>query len=170
MLTDVGGLGNIWQHMGGSVGVKCESCNLNQQLGCVTFGGMSDTAPNTELARLVRDRRLELGITQEDLAKALGKSRYWVIQVEKGVWNNGGIRVSLPAQVAVDLAVELGLDKERVLLAAGVEFEKWPNLSHISSNGDKLKILNITSLTPRQQAIIESAVHEYKRLNQESDT
>lgn len=36
------------------------------------------------LGRLIRERRLELGYTQEELARRVGVARQWILKVEKG--------------------------------------------------------------------------------------
>lgn len=125
--------------------------------------------PNTDLGNLVRTTRTTLGMTQEDLAAEVGKTRQWVIQVEKGIWNNGGKRVSLTPENAIKLGLALGRDVQDFLLAGEVPIEKWPDLSHISSKTDKVRLIDITSLTPHQQALIESIVHELKHQPTESD-
>lgn len=38
----------------------------------------------TELGLLLRRRRLELGLTQQDLASRIGVSRQWIVEIEKG--------------------------------------------------------------------------------------
>lgn len=111
-----------------------------------------------------------LGMTQEDLAEEMGKTRQWVIQVEKGVWNNGGRRVSLTPENAVKLALILGRDPQDFLIVGDVPVEKWPDLSHISSNIDTVRVVDISSLTQKQQALIESIVYELKTNNTESNT
>jgi HTH-type transcriptional regulator/antitoxin HipB len=39
---------------------------------------------STDIGALVRDRRARLGWTQEELARRVGVSRLWVMQLEKG--------------------------------------------------------------------------------------
>lgn len=99
----------------------------------------------------------------------MGKTRHWVIQVEKGIWNNGGRRVSLTPENAIKLALVLGREPEDFLIAGDVPPEKWPDLSHISSKTDSVRVVDITSLTPKQQALIESIVYELRTTNTESD-
>lgn len=129
----------------------------------------NNKTPNKPLADLVRTSRALLGMTQEDLGAEVGKTRQWVIQVEKGVWNNGGTRVTLSPENAIKLGLALGKDIRDVLLAGEVPPENWPDLSHISSNQSNLRLVDVTSLTPHQQALIESIVHELKTTRTESD-
>jgi HTH-type transcriptional regulator/antitoxin HipB len=38
----------------------------------------------TDLGALIRDRRTKLGLDQKSLAKKVGVSRQWIVEVEKG--------------------------------------------------------------------------------------
>ncbi|MDK8795889.1 helix-turn-helix transcriptional regulator [Corynebacterium sp. MSK041] len=124
-------------------------------------------SPNTRLGNLVRSQRSILGMTQEDLAEKMGKSRQWVIQIEKGVWNNGKQRVSLTPENAVKLALILDGDPQELLMVGDVPIEKWPDLSHFKSLEDNRRLVDITGLTSKQQALIESLVYELKTANEE---
>lgn len=128
------------------------------------------TAPNHDLGNLVRSQRTMLGMTQEDLAEEMGRTRQWVIQIEKGVWSNGNRRVSLKPENAIKLALILGRDPQDFLIAGDVPPEKWPDLSHISSTEARVRVIDISSLTQKQQALIESIVYELKTNNTESNT
>ncbi len=57
-----------------------------------------------KIGRIIRDKRMELGITQEDLAKAIGKQRPAVQRLESGNVNPsiyflreiaGGLKITL---------------------------------------------------------------------------
>lgn len=37
-----------------------------------------------DIGALIRDRRTELGLSQVQLAKRIGVSRIWIVQIEKG--------------------------------------------------------------------------------------
>ncbi len=39
---------------------------------------------SADLGRTIRDRRLELGYTQQQLAERVGVARQWIVKVEKG--------------------------------------------------------------------------------------
>lgn len=154
------------------MGVKCHLCNSDDTQVMRNIRAMqtpNDRTPNKYLADLVRTNRAALGMTQADLGEAVGKSRQWVLQVEKGAWTNGGKRVTLSPDNAIKLGLALGKDIEDILLAGEVPAEEWPDLSHISSNQSNLRLVDITSLTERQQVLIESIVDELKRENTESD-
>lgn len=97
----------------------------------------------------------------------MGKSRQWVIQIEKGVWNNGKQRVSLTPENAVKLALILDGDPQELLMVGDVPIEKWPDLSHFKSLEDNRRLVDITGLTSKQQALIESLVYELKTANEE---
>ncbi|MGB4780264.1 helix-turn-helix transcriptional regulator [Microbacterium sp.] len=51
---------------------------------------------------LIRENRRRLGITQEDLARAVGKSRRWIIELEAGQ-EGVGLGAALAAARAVGL-------------------------------------------------------------------
>ncbi len=59
-----------------------------------------------ELGLRMRDRRLELGFTQAALAKRVGVSRFWVMQMERG---NSGAEIGLVFRAlhALGLAVDV---------------------------------------------------------------
>lgn len=48
------------------------------------IGGTVELRNASTFARVLRDARIREGITQEELAKRVGKSRSWVISVESG--------------------------------------------------------------------------------------
>jgi transcriptional regulator with XRE-family HTH domain len=61
---------------------------------------------NNNIGRKIKEKRLELGWTQERLAKEIGYSRIWVLKVEKGQIKSPGIN---------------GLDKIRVRMGMAWE-------------------------------------------------
>lgn len=129
---------------------------------------MENSTPNYELANLVRGRRKELRMTQEQLAEAMGKTRSWTGRVEKGVRHDRDTPIELDAENALKLAAVLGLDEVRVLQAGRVPRSQWPNLSNTRSNSGSVRVIDVTSLTSEQQDIIERVVDEFKHLNHES--
>ncbi len=58
------------------------------------------------LARLVRDRRIARGMTQLDLAEAIGASRRWVVKFEADP-ANARVDLVLGAVAAVGLIVDV---------------------------------------------------------------
>jgi len=45
---------------------------------------MTILTTSADLGRTIRDRRLELGYTQQQLAERVGVARQWIVKVEKG--------------------------------------------------------------------------------------
>ena len=64
-------------------------------------------ATPTDLGRAIRHKRLERGLTQQELAERVGVARQWIIKVEKGK-----TRVELEAllRTLFQLGLELRLD------------------------------------------------------------
>lgn len=60
-----------------------------------------------ELGALIHARRIELGLSQADLARDLGVSRWWVVQIEAGRGIGAGIASVLAALDRLGLALEL---------------------------------------------------------------
>jgi transcriptional regulator with XRE-family HTH domain len=57
-----------------------------------------------ELGTRMRDQRLELGLSQAALAKRVGVSRSWVVQVERG---NAGAEIGLVLKAFAALGLDL---------------------------------------------------------------
>ncbi|WP_158268505.1 helix-turn-helix transcriptional regulator [Corynebacterium liangguodongii] len=123
------------------------------------------TSPNHQLANLVRDARKKLGMTQDQLASALGRSRIWVVRVEKGWRDDRAEPITLDGDIAIKLASVLGVDPLSVLRAGRVAPQEWPDLSNYRSMFDSVRVVDVTSLTLEQQDIIERAINEFKHLN-----
>ncbi|SDR77719.1 helix-turn-helix transcriptional regulator [Corynebacterium timonense] len=121
--------------------------------------------PNTQLANLVSMARRGLGISQADLGEAVGKSRHWVTQLEKGSWYRTGEPFTLESDGAIKLAGVLGLSVVDVLRAGRVPEIKWPDLSNYRSNDANVAVVDITKLTPAQQELVEGIVNEFIRHN-----
>ncbi|GEM_PF-3394673 len=121
--------------------------------------------PNTQLANLVSMARRGLGLSQAEMAEAVGKSRHWVTQLEKGSWYRTGEPFTLEVDGALKLAAVLNLHPIDLLQAGRVPRIKWPDLSNYSSNDDRVRVVDITTLTPTQQELVEGIVNEYNRLN-----
>lgn len=133
-----------------------------------------ETAPTeknhpNELGDLVRVARKRLGLTQDELATQLDKSRWWVIQLEKGEsyysakTNSRGVKIE--PMMCVRLADILNLDPADVLFAAGVPKSDWPNFSNIISKSDSVRAIDVTSLTLDQARLIKGLVEELKKGN-----
>jgi len=65
-----------------------------------------------ELGVIVRARRMEFGLSQADLARDLGVSRWWVIQLEAGQAPGAGLASVLAALDRLGLAFELAATGE----------------------------------------------------------
>lgn len=124
--------------------------------------------PN-ELGNLIRVARKRLALTQDELADLLHKSRWWVIQLEKGEsyysakTNSRGVKIE--PMMCVRIADTLNLDPADVLFAAGVPKADWPNFSNILSKSDSVRNIDITALTLEQARLIKGIVEELKKGN-----
>lgn len=56
---------------------------------------------------VVRDRRMALGLTQEDLAERVGKARQWVVRFESGNSGSASLASLVTLMDVLDLAVEV---------------------------------------------------------------
>lgn len=128
---------------------------------------MENSTPNSDLANLVRVKRKALGMTQEQLAESMGKTRSWVIRVEKGIRPDRDTPIELDAANSLKLAAVLALDPVEVLKAGRVPRNQWPNLSNYRSSSDIVRVIDVTTLTSEQQDMIERVVDEFKHLNHE---
>lgn len=115
------------------------------------------------LGELVRAERKKQGISQADLAKAMGRSRSWMIQLEKGEWYGEEREFTLEAEYAVKLARLLDISPRIVLKLGKVPQNQWPDLSYTLSNGDTIRTIDITDLTDEQATLVRQLVHELVR-------
>ncbi|QNE90296.1 helix-turn-helix transcriptional regulator [Corynebacterium incognita] len=116
------------------------------------------------LGELVLTNRKRLGLSQAELASQVGRTRHWVIQLEKGSWYEGK-EFKLDPDMAVKLAAILDVDPVEVLEAAKVPATEWPDLSHTRSNSAKVQTVDITALSPQQAKLIRTLVDELKAGN-----
>jgi HTH-type transcriptional regulator/antitoxin HipB len=63
----------------------------------------------TELGLLIRERRRALGLDQQALAKKVGVSRLWVIEIEKGK-PRAEVGLVLRALLALDLDLDVSAE------------------------------------------------------------
>lgn len=59
---------------------------------------------------VVRDRRLELGMTQEDLGERIGRTRFWVLRFETGHAGRANVDSLLKMLDTLGLLVEVEAD------------------------------------------------------------
>ncbi|WP_417562275.1 helix-turn-helix transcriptional regulator [Microbacterium sp.] len=57
---------------------------------------------------VVRDRRIELGLTQAELARRVGRARQWVVRFESGFAGSASVDSLLAVLDILDLYVEVG--------------------------------------------------------------
>lgn len=119
----------------------------------VRFWGMSNKA----LGAFIRTARMAQEIKQSELGADLGRSRFWVMNLEKGEEN-----VTVTPEQALAMAGILQLDPYKIMRLAGIPESRWPDVSKIRSNTDSLNAVDTTSLTPDQVALIENLVMELK--------
>ncbi len=58
-------------------------------------------------ANIMRDRRLEWGLTQADLAARIGMSRQWVSGFESGKADKASLSLALTIAAVLDIDVDL---------------------------------------------------------------
>lgn len=58
-------------------------------------------------ANVVRDRRTELGLTQEQLAERVGRARQWIVRFEAGAAGSASVDSLMKVLDALDLAVAI---------------------------------------------------------------
>lgn len=63
-------------------------------------------------ANVVRDRRTELGMTQEQLADRIGRARQWIVRFESGSSGSASVDSLMKLLDALDLAVGVEDDWE----------------------------------------------------------
>lgn len=68
----------------------------------------------------------------------------------------------LDGDSALRLAMTLNLDPVGVLRAGQVEVSRWPDLSKLRSENTSVRTVDISSLTPQQQDLVERLVEELK--------
>jgi HTH-type transcriptional regulator/antitoxin HipB len=67
-----------------------------------------------DLGALIRDRRNELGLTQQELADKTGVSRVWVVALEKG---KPSAQLDLVLRTLRQLGLALSVDSEKPSLS-----------------------------------------------------
>ena len=122
------------------------------------------------LANMVRNARAELGMNQTELGELMGKSRHWVVQLERGASYDTDKEKRYQAETCVRLAAILNLDPVSVLHAAHVPSDLWPDLSLMYSNSDIISTIDVTALTQTQQKLVRELIEELKAGNDNSRT
>lgn len=119
---------------------------------------------------MVRNARAELGMNQTELGELMGKSRHWVVQLERGASYDTDKEKRYHAETCIRLAAILNLDPIAVLHAAHVPSELWPDLSHMYSNSDIISTIDVTALTQNQQKLVRELIEELKAGNDNTQT
>ena len=133
-----------------------------------TLGSLTPMTKKVEkypISDLVRQRRRDLGMTQDDFAKAVDRTRFWVINLEKGESRQTGKPFEVEPLMCVRIADVLALDPVQVLTAAKIPESEWPNFSNIVAKSDFVRHIDITRLTIKQQDLITALVDELKERN-----
>lgn len=115
-----------------------------------------------KLGDLIHAARKKLRMTQTDLADALGRSRQWIGQLERGQWYYSQETFTASPDELVKIAGILDISPVEVLIAAGVDKSKWPDLSHIRSKDVNVRTIDLTSLTTNQIRLVEDLVEEFR--------
>ncbi|WP_345803360.1 helix-turn-helix domain-containing protein [Microbacterium sp. AZCO] len=63
-------------------------------------------------ANVVRDRRSDLGLTQEDLARRIGRARQWVVRFESGHAGSASLDSVIAVLNALDLYAAVDIAEE----------------------------------------------------------
>lgn len=66
----------------------------------------------SDWGNVVRDRRIELGLSQEEVAEQIGKTRWWVMRFETGHAASASNENTLKLLQALGLYVEVGWEPE----------------------------------------------------------
>ena len=121
------------------------------------------------LSELVRLERQRAGMNQAQLAKALGRDRSWVVQLERGRRYNGN-RFKTEPDMLLKLAAVLNIDPVETLVAAGVDKSEWPDLSRMRSTSANVRTVDITALSNSQAKLVEQLVKEFKDGNKQNES
>lgn len=62
---------------------------------------------SNDWANIVRDRRSDLGLTQADLARRIGRARQWVVRFESGHAGSASVESLMAVLNALDLYTEV---------------------------------------------------------------
>ncbi len=79
---------------------------------------------STDIGNLVRDRRKGRGWTQADLAKRLGVSRLWIVQLEQGK-DTAQVGLVLRALNELDVPVQVDL-QSAASMRSGTSYREIP--------------------------------------------
>lgn len=92
-----------------------------------------------DLGARMRDQRLQLGLSQAELARRIGASRYWIMQLEHG---NAGAEVGLVLKALAALNLDLdvrGASRATGRSPAADEDDEWtPDLAAILERARRL--------------------------------
>jgi HTH-type transcriptional regulator / antitoxin HipB len=87
-----------------------------------------------ELGALIRQSRLNAGLSQADLAKALGTYQPEISKLEKG---NPGARINLLFQIARTLGLNVFIDTNKPTATTHTTSEELDELDEIANTGLK---------------------------------
>lgn len=118
-----------------------------------------------ELGNMVRNARVGLGINQTELGRLIGKSRHWVVQLERGLSYDTEKEKRYQPETCVRLAAVLNLDPVEVLHAARIPSTMWPDLSYMYSKSGIISTIDVTALTEIQQKLVRELIEELKAGN-----
>ncbi|AHI23385.1 helix-turn-helix domain-containing protein [Corynebacterium vitaeruminis] len=124
-----------------------------------------NTTTNNSFGALVRAGRNKLDITQQQLADMVGRSRKWMVQVEKGERYDTSEDMRIDPDMVVKIALILDIDPVEALYAVGAPKDTWPDFSHLRLASDNVRVVDITSLTPEQTKLVEGMIDEFRKLN-----
>ena len=117
-----------------------------------------------EISKIVRAARRRNELTQAELGKAMDRSRFWVMQLERGEWHNGA-DFKVDAAMLIKLAGVLNIDPHVLLAASDIPEDEWPNLSHGRSNAAIVRTVELHGLSDKQANLVKQIVAELRAGN-----
>jgi len=90
----------------------------------------------SDLGFLIRERRKKLGLDQQELAKKVGVSRLWVIEIEKGK-PRAEIGLVMRTLLALDLDLDISAEPAAAPVKRRPKAVSTPDIDAIVSNAKK---------------------------------
>jgi HTH-type transcriptional regulator / antitoxin HipB len=87
----------------------------------------------SDLGLLIRERRRALGLDQRELAKKVGVSRLWIIEIEKGK-PRAEIGLVMRALLALDLALDVSTEPAAARVKRRARAVSVPDIDAIVRN------------------------------------
>ena len=122
-----------------------------------------------QISELVRKARRDIEMSQEELGKAMGKSRAWAVRLEG--CNVGTFAAMQPIHWA-QLEMHLGIEPGGLLRFTDFARDSWPDVARVnvqenekSNASSNYNWVYIGDLTQKQAKIISETATEFRSLN-----